>query len=517
MKPDYNIKTKKELMTDDKFDYTILFTCINTRAHIKGCLDLAAQLKDVINCRIVFATIGKIQLTSFELSGKEAIEFIEIEPKMEEDVTHDFEFINKANLPAQIIEDHRHKSNLEMAIFFAKLCHTLAEVDSRLYFDDYKRIFSNVEPDLIIVDQIVANPGLVVGNTIPWISFLSINPLSIYESKSKDKAKPLRFVGSKLLTKKERKELKKLNPNEYRAFFNDRWLDDTKRLFDEFPASQSSWNAYAREVGAAYLNPDSICQQSPYGNIYMFPRDIDYIFDDDILTLPKNWINCEPCFKSTETSYEVKRFWDVRIARLRKKPGNSNKQLVYFSLGVLASSDKTLIDRYINCLSKDTKRLYIFNKFPHGRPEIMNIPNGICDNFVPQNHTLNAVDLAIINGDNYSLSQCLYYGVPCIVLPLNSDQFDNAQRLEDLNLGKRLNIFSCTDEELLSSIDTILNDTNLLRRNQLIGKKMRHRDGYREVRKFLVNLLKKNKSKQKDTDSFMGCRKCFCCLRCSPL
>ena len=48
-----------------------------------------------------------------------------------------------------------------------------------------------------------------------------------------------------------------------------------------------------------------------------------------------------------------------------------------------------------------------------------------------------------------------------IILPLFADQFDNAQRVQEKGFGIRLNPFDCTEEELLNSIEKLLNDNEL--------------------------------------------------------
>ncbi|CAG2178331.1 unnamed protein product, partial [Oppiella nova] len=52
----------------------------------------------------------------------------------------------------------------------------------------------------------------------------------------------------------------------------------------------------------------------------------------------------------------------------------------------------------------------------------------------------------------------MYFGKPMIVLPLFGDQYDNAQRVQEKGFGIRLNPYECSENELLDSIEKLLND-----------------------------------------------------------
>jgi len=55
----------------------------------------------------------------------------------------------------------------------------------------------------------------------------------------------------------------------------------------------------------------------------------------------------------------------------------------------------------------------------------------------------------------------LFYGKPMIFLPLFDDQYDNAQRIHETRFGFKLDPHSCSDEELLNSIENLSNDKEL--------------------------------------------------------
>jgi UDP:flavonoid glycosyltransferase YjiC (YdhE family) len=64
-----------------------------------------------------------------------------------------------------------------------------------------------------------------------------------------------------------------------------------------------------------------------------------------------------------------------------------------------------------------------------------------------------------------------------IVLPLFWDQYDNAQRVEELGFGVRLDTYRFEDKQLQGSIDALLTYKELRSRMDVNGQKIRSRDG----------------------------------------
>jgi len=117
--------------------------------------------------------------------------------------------------------------------------------------------------------------------------------------------------------------------------------------------------------------------------------------------------------------------------------------------------------RLVNILSK-TKHKFIVSKGFLG--ETYELPDNMWgEKSVPQTKVLPLVDLVITHGGNNSVTETFSFGKPMIVLPLFADQYDNAQRIQEKGFGLRLEPYLCSEEELLTSIEKLLNDKSLKR------------------------------------------------------
>jgi UDP:flavonoid glycosyltransferase YjiC (YdhE family) len=88
-------------------------------------------------------------------------------------------------------------------------------------------------------------------------------------------------------------------------------------------------------------------------------------------------------------------------------------------------------------------------------------------------------DLVITHGGNNTTTECLHFGKPMIALPLFWDQYDNAQRVDELGLGVRLDTYSFSDTELRSAIGRLLADRGLAGRLARGAAQIQSRRGLR--------------------------------------
>lgn len=88
---------------------------------------------------------------------------------------------------------------------------------------------------------------------------------------------------------------------------------------------------------------------------------------------------------------------------------------------------------------------------------------------IPQKEVLKLTDIFINHGGMNSVNEALALGVPIITIPHAHDQFVNAQRLVDLNLGHQLKKHDLTAELIRDAITKVSSD-KLLAKNLLLMK-----------------------------------------------
>ncbi len=127
-----------------------------------------------------------------------------------------------------------------------------------------------------------------------------------------------------------------------------------------------------------------------------------------------------------------------------------------------------------------TPHRYIVSKGPqHAEFELA--PNMHGAEFLPQTSVLPHVDLVITHGGNNTTTESLHFGKPMIVLPLFWDQHDNAQRVDELGLGVRLDTYRFTDAQLHGALARLLGDTALRDRLDRAAAGIQGRQGLRRA------------------------------------
>ncbi len=119
---------------------------------------------------------------------------------------------------------------------------------------------------------------------------------------------------------------------------------------------------------------------------------------------------------------------------------------MYLSLGSLGSADVELMQRLVDLLAEGGYRAIVSKGPQHEQIELRE--NQVGAELLPQPALLPRVDAVITHGGNNTVTECLHFGKPMVLLPLFWDQYDNAQRMDELGLGARLRTFEFEDSEL---------------------------------------------------------------------
>ncbi|MEU8040021.1 nucleotide disphospho-sugar-binding domain-containing protein [Streptosporangium sp. NPDC049078] len=315
-----------------------------------------------------------------------------------------------------------------------------ALIDGAKYCEpQLKAIIERVRPDVIVEDNVIAFPALVTAGK-PFVRIVSCNPLEVRG----EGVAPV-FSG---LPADDRSEWDAFNA-EYDRTHREIW---------------TAFNEWVVEQGAPAL-PDLDFIHEGDLNLYVFPEIADYT---DARPLGDSWHRLDSSVRETDESFE-----------LPDSLAGQEGPLVYFSLGSLGSADVGLMQRVVDVLATTPYR-FIVSKGPL-HEEIKLADNMWGAEFVPQTKIIPLVDLVITHGGNNTTTEALHFGKPMILLPLFWDQYDNAQRVDELGYGVRLSTYGFSDEELTGALERLLGDTALRERLAAAGEEIRRRDGLRKA------------------------------------
>jgi MGT family glycosyltransferase len=305
---------------------------------------------------------------------------------------------------------------------------------SRFVHQRLREIFDAVRPDVIVQDNVVGFPAVVTAG-VPWVRIVSCNPL---ELKDPDLAPTFSGYPS-------------LDRFGWEAFRSE--YDRTHRpLWAEF-------DGFGREQGAPPLPELEFIHTSTDLDLYVFPEEADYARSRP---LGPPWHRLDACVRDTDEAWDPPADW-------------AGERIVYLSLGSLGSADVELMRRLIGLLAETRYRVVVSKGPQH---DLIDLPDGMLGaEFLPQTSVLPKVDLVITHGGNNTVTEALSFGRPMVVLPLFWDQYDNAQRLDELGLGIRLDTYRFEDGELGGAIDRLLADDALAARLGRISERLQANPG----------------------------------------
>jgi MGT family glycosyltransferase len=310
---------------------------------------------------------------------------------------------------------------------FRALIDGARSVDERL-----REIIQEIDADVIVEDNVVGFPALAASDR-PWVRIVSCNPAEL-----KDELVPPTFSG--------------YPTGGSRSAADGYWLE-YRRALGPLHAEHS---AFFTARGAPPLPDGELIGVSPWLNFYLYPRDLDY---RRAVAPPGRWLALESCVRGGEAPWE--------------RPGEPTdaRPLVYLSLGSLGSADVELMQRLIDTLAgHDAIELVVSLGPQHALLEVPAHVHG--SEFLPQTSILPVADAVLTHGGNNTVTECLHFGCPMVVLPLFWDQYDNAQRVQETGYGVRLDTYGHEPEQLIGALDGLLGDGTRRPRMAAIARRL---------------------------------------------
>ncbi|NP_001310025.1 uncharacterized UDP-glucosyltransferase YjiC-like [Tetranychus urticae] len=427
--------------------YKILVTSIDACGHINASLGFGELLQSRGHT-IMFANRQKYK----HLADRRGFQFVPFDEEVfaGEKLTPFMTWLERSY-------DLFHKDAIErFKCFTQKDRESYAEfVDGYIKTNEaLERVLKSVEVDLIIGDLLVPFP-VMAKSKIPYIPIASLNPLTLFPNG------PPAFSGLSVHSGKKERE-------EFHSAYEYAMAPHKEKI-----------NNWLHEHGLPGLyEPAWFLDRPKHFGFYHYPEDLDYTEVGPVLD---NWVRVDLSIRQPDNDYFV-------IPEcLKDKPG----KLIYFSMGSQFSADLQLMRQLIDILSKSPHR-FIVSKGPKG--DELELPSNMWgENYVNQLKVLPEVDMVITHGGNNTIMETLYHKKPMIVIPYYFDQLDNAARIVDKNLGRRIDPWNLDEKYFLESIESILNDNELKNRIETISNNMRNTKSRRKAAEMVEKLIEETR------------------------
>ncbi|CAG2109293.1 unnamed protein product [Medioppia subpectinata] len=426
-----------------KTSLKVLFVPMLAEGHVNPCIGIATQLiADGHRAVFIVDDVWRPKLAAY---GIETIELAKSNATNDGAIDTTLQAQRMMSLGkiggASAIEKARLRPNA--AEYWRKQCQYL---DTQL-----AALLPAIRPDVIVVDQFATLPAVVLSG-IPCVWCWSAGPLVMLDDvRTPPGESGLSATGDPRLWHEFRQLIKDVTIEKWRAF-----------------------NDWVVGRGCEPLPEHCFHKTSRYLHIYGYPLELDY---QDVRPLGRNYVRFDN-FKRNERHLTF-----AVPPVLAAKPG----AFVYFSLGSLCPVDVQNMRRLVAILAKSPHRFIVSMG-----PKHMEYTLG--DNMwgaesVPQIRVLPLVDLVITHGGINTVTESLYFGRPMIAMPVYGEQYDNAQRLQDKGFGLRLDAYKCSEEELLTAIETLLNDRRLAERLAEVSRRIQTDNSLAKVSQLIENFV----------------------------
>lgn len=223
-------------------------------------------------------------------------------------------------------------------------------------------------------------------------------------------------------------------------------------------------NSWRRDLGLPPVRKITRWWHSPYAVLCLFPDWFCPPQDD----WPGNVLQTDfPLWSDQSENVltpNVKRFLDSHQPPLVFTPGSANIHGQTFFQSALDA-----------CRMLDRPGIFLTH-YPEQLPD--RLPETVTHfPYVPLNLLLPHSAAFVHHGGIGSTSQAMAAGIPQVLMPLAHDQFDNAARIKQLNLGDSLPVNRFTGKRLADQLKRLLNSKNVTHVCQEIAQRFSPRDG----------------------------------------
>ena len=206
--------------------------------------------------------------------------------------------------------------------------------------------------------------------------------------------------------------------------------------------------------------------------------------DNDTNTIVYTSKYFQPCSETFSDRYH---FIGPSMRPVKEPFTKKAEKTVFISMGTVNRSKEF----YRNCISALGKTSWqVIVSMGTNTEHFENVPDNIeLYDFVDQMAVLSVADAFITHCGMNSTSEALYYKVPLVLFPQTPEQGAVAKRTEELGAGIRLK--SVSEEDILTSLKTVLNDPEYKNNAAKISESFHACGGTKEAVAFLESLRKR--------------------------
>lgn len=165
--------------------------------------------------------------------------------------------------------------------------------------------------------------------------------------------------------------------------------------------------------------------------------------------------------------------------------------VVYISLGTVIKGAVSFFQNCLEAFRDENIDVIISVGKNFDSRKLKNIPSNIhIYKSVPQLEVLNMADVFVTHGGMNSVSEALVCGVSMVVIPFVSDQPVNAQCIEKLGVGKRLEYSEVNKDTLKEYVQSVLLDADMKENIAKVQKLIRQAPGNQGGAEVIIDYYK---------------------------
>jgi len=165
--------------------------------------------------------------------------------------------------------------------------------------------------------------------------------------------------------------------------------------------------------------------------------------------------------------------------------------VVYISLGTVIKGAVSFFQNCLEAFRDENIDVIISVGKNFDSRKLKNIPSNIhIYKSVPQLEVLNMADVFVTHGGMNSVSEALVYSVSMVVIPFVSDQPVNAQCIEKLGVGKRLEYSEVNKDTLKEYVQSVLLDADMKDNIAKVQKLIRQAPGNQGGAEVIIDYYK---------------------------